>query len=70
MRNLLFCLLILALDVTFTLISAHVISVSALSRLWQGVPVSILAGVGGIVVLVGLNLIIAAIALPARGRSQ
>lgn len=66
MRNLVFCLLILALDVVFALMSAPVISVPGLAGLWQGVPLSILLGVAGIVALVLLNVVIAAIALPAR----
>jgi hypothetical protein len=70
MRNLVFCLLILALDVVFTQISAGIMSVSGLDRLWQGVPLSVLAGVGGIVVLVILNFVISAIALPVRGSSK
>jgi hypothetical protein len=70
MRNLVFCLLILALDVVFTLISAHVIVVPAFAGLWQGVPVPVIAGVGGIIALVILNFVIAAIALPAREASK
>ena len=66
MRNLVFCLLILGLDVAFALMSADVISVPGLAGFWQGVPLSILLGAAGIVALVLLNFVIAAIALPAR----
>lgn len=66
MRNLFFCLLVVGLDVVFTLISAGAVSLPAFAGLWQGVPVSVLAGVGGIVVLVILNFVISAIALRAR----
>jgi|GEM_PF-1821592 len=66
MRNLVFCLLILGLDVVFALMSAHVVSIPGLASLWQGVPVAVLLGVAGIIALVVLNFIIAAIAMPAR----
>ncbi len=70
MRNLVFCLLILALDVAFALMSAHVISMPGLVGLWQGVPLPILLGVAGIIALVLLNFIISAVALPAREGSK
>ncbi len=66
MRNFLLCGLVLALDVAFALSAAKTFPVPAFSEEWVGVPVSIWAGIAGIVVLVVLTFAVSLLAFRER----
>ena len=66
MRHFLLCGLVLALDVAFALSGAKTFLVPAFSETWAGVPVSVWAGIVGIVILVALTFAISLLAFRER----
>ncbi len=66
MRNLVLCGLVLALDIAFALSAAKTLSIPVFSATWAGVPLSVWAGIGGILALVALTLAVSLLAFPSR----
>jgi hypothetical protein len=70
MRNLLLCSLVLALDIAFASASAGLFAVNAFQTTWAGVPISVWAGIAGIVFLVGLTFAISLFAFRTKEANQ
>ncbi|MFT4076755.1 MAG: hypothetical protein QM647_14620 [Asticcacaulis sp.] len=70
MNRAVFCLVILAIDGGFALLSSKSLRLPSQIPAVSGIPVSILAGIAGIALLVLLNFVIAALVLPKRGGGQ
>ena len=68
MRNVVFCLMVLGLDIALALAGARAITLPVFSTTWSGVPVSILAGTAGIACLVVFTLVVSALAFPKQAR--
>ncbi len=66
MRNFLLCLLVLALDAAFALSGLKTVFVPAFAQVWAGVPVSVWAGIAGIVGLVLLTFAVSLLTFSKR----
>lgn len=66
MRHFLLCVVVLGLDVAFALSGAKTLTIPAFSQAWAGVPISVWAGIGGIVGLVVLTFAISLLAFAKR----
>lgn len=66
MRIFLFCLFVLTLYVIFAMMSAGQFVTAAFHQFWLGTPISLLCGVGGIIVFVIMTLAVSLFAFPKR----